>query len=535
LGDLDKVVSQSCRGIVIELVGQIWQDLLRQLTAPIVVQETQEQRIVTLLDSVRFLVSKRSGRITVKERWTYPRAVKWKAAEGKIAVALPLPPTGAWLHAWLSRWWPAFADAGLTTCDVSAVCKYLAPRLDQALLRSIWWRRLRRDAGAALQLDAEVIRYCRLAKAYCPRSEVSASDYNALLNKRAACREIHADNPRLLWLYMLMLNEGISLPGAGVVAAMKKALLAKGQLPPIAWRLLVNGHPRDFHGALDFVVADGRIKTPLGELCACLSLMVKLGRTHPVPLEVQQLWLHDWFEYDERKEQFWFRGANFDRSSFRLLLDEAERRLKQGTLQEFAEGELVDVVTFLSFEPMVLDANQSKAGWRWLVKRAMEWRAMKEEHRLFQSGVCWDSLLEAVDVGDWTVEPVTNAWAARRLAMQQHNCVHSYIDDCVRGGARLFQVRSHSGKVIATVGIIRSRNLWKLFDVRGFANAQVEAGMRELGKDIARLYGRLWLQASQSNRSGSDEAVLKLWRSATLSTIRITVLMRKKLGEWMKV
>jgi hypothetical protein len=282
--------------------------------------------------------------------------------------------------------------------------------------------------------------------------------------------------------------------------------------------------------ALDFLAANDCVKDQLRELCTWLFMMVNLRRTRPVPLAVQQLFLHDSFRYDDDKEQFRFRGANFDRVSFRLLLEEAERRMKCGTLQQFAEGELVDVVTMLSFEPPMMDTNRTKAGWPWLVKQAREWRALNEQYKSLRLSVCWESLLGPVEIAGWRVEPLTDAWAVRRLSIQQRNCAHSYIERCVRGRVRLFVLRNRCGKVVATLGIERQADLWKLFDIRGFANAPVEADMRDAGNEVARRYTQLWLRAHQDGLSSLDDAVSTLRELARPST-RAVALMRKRLGQ----
>jgi hypothetical protein len=63
--------------------------------------------------------------------------------------------------------------------------------------------------------------------------------------------QIEHDNPNLIWLYTLILQDEVDLPRGEVILAMKQRLLEENSLTQLAWRFIANGTADDFRVVLE--------------------------------------------------------------------------------------------------------------------------------------------------------------------------------------------------------------------------------------------------------------------------------------------
>jgi hypothetical protein len=122
--------------------------------------------------------------------------------------------------------------------------------------------------------------------------------------------QITRDNPNVVWLYTLMLQEGIGLTGGEVISGMKQRILEEGSLGPLAWRYIANGTADDFRVVLDSRnPGDGDPRWHWKALVAWLKVLSGLRLRSPVPEPIQELFLHDGLVADLDNGEVQFRGA----------------------------------------------------------------------------------------------------------------------------------------------------------------------------------------------------------------------------------
>lgn len=85
----------------------------------------------------------------------------------------------------------------------------------------------------------------------------------------------------------------------------------------------------------------------------------------------------------------------------------------------------------------------------------------------------WDSALEAYELGDYQVNPLTNSRALRQEGRAMLHCVGGYDEMCAKGRARVFSIRDLMGNRVATMSLVFWGDYWHLEQIRGAANAEV--------------------------------------------------------------
>ena len=145
------------------------------------------------------------------------------------------------------------------------------------------------------------------------------------------------------------------------------------------------------------------------------------------------------------------------------------------------------MLNWLEEQRPVLDKNQLRRGWKYLARRAADWKLELEQANYLKL-LEWDSLLPELDLGRWRIVPITDAWALRREALERRHCADQYLDECIGGTSKLFSVRNATGKSVATIGIERFRRSWRVFGFRGFANRDVPEELVGLDREVLRRY-----------------------------------------------
>lgn len=85
----------------------------------------------------------------------------------------------------------------------------------------------------------------------------------------------------------------------------------------------------------------------------------------------------------------------------------------------------------------------------------------------------WDSALEACELGDYQVIPLTSSWALRQEGRAMLHCVGGYDEMCANGRARVFSIRDLMGNRVATMSLIFWDDYWQLEQIRGVANGEM--------------------------------------------------------------
>jgi hypothetical protein len=377
----------------------------------------------------------------------------------------------------------------------------------RALGRSTNWYRLRCHLRDALQLDPQIVRWCRKGRPTY-RDYVTQVQYNAVLAGRASYQRIQNDNPDLVWLYNLLRGERLHPDGDRLVAGMKAWLLSNDRISDAGWRLIANGKEQDYRHLIDFVDADGGISGRALYLARFVRMLGKLRYGRKVPRPLLRLFVHDTYDgvRTDDGDRVEFRGVRIQPGVLRAILEEGERRLARGSHHEFIEEEVVEVMTWMQSEEPVLDKNQLRRGWKYLASRAASWKMDGEACRTLKE-LAWESVLPETQLGRWRVVPLTDAWQLRREAITRRHCADQYLEECQAGKYRLFSVHGERDKPVATIGIERNGGDWRVFGFRGFANLPVDEALAGLADEVARRYtgvGRMKLLDHVTDAEGLE-------------------------------
>lgn len=132
-------------------------------------------------------------------------------------------------------------------------------------------------------------------------------------------------------------------------------------------------------------------------------------------------------------------------------------------------------------------------GWAERERRAREADAVRYQRWLDeQAAACWDSAIEAIDIGDVTATPLTKGRELIDEHVRMDHCVDQYIDLCVQGGSRIFRLASAGEE--ATVELVSTdKKRWGIRQVFGHGNAASSSKMWKAAKELVAKY----TQASQ--------------------------------------
>ena len=297
----------------------------------------------------------------------------------------------------------------------------------------------------------------------------SAADFNWIAAHTAELSLVAIERPRLL-PFLQFAEVGA---GRDLVAATERTLRKAG-MKSSAWKELEICGFEFFSEACEAALTDNAEVT----IAEVANLLDRLQVTEPPPLIFAHLAVHAATFGQPRPVETLFGPLTPD-WYLRALLKEA-RRIEE------EEGEIVDMpedfertLRWLSSRPAAPDANQARAGWRWIVQRARADRGRKVNCKV----TC-----EEFTHGSFRVMPIrdTDALYAEGRAMQ--NCLSRYAVACATKMYAVFSVRdalTDERLACFSVGVPSSDappGSWRLDQVAGPRNAKVSAAIEEVAR-----------------------------------------------------
>jgi hypothetical protein len=495
-------------------INDIWSDLIYRLENPIQITEDNHTRVVEFIGTIRYIIDKNSGMFRSETLGRTEEGLKFVEEKALIAVDPPLRANGGWIEVYLNQRWDEMAAVLIDHTKPGESWLGTVRRVIwQSVRKSSDWKRLRNAMRAALDLDPQVLRWSRQGRSRHVNQCVSNYQYNRTVAFRQDYEQVERDNPNLVWLFTMMLDEKIELPPGEVIAVMKTYLAGK-RVSPAGWRLLANGNEHHFRHIRDWIGPDGELRGRVAELPYWLRFMVALRRSGPLRPALREIFLHDSFKTDTNG-LVRFRNVWMPVTVVNSILKEAEQRLQRGGLTAFLENDVNRVVAWLEADKPDLDSNQLRAGWKYLASSASKWQVEKELAGELGE-LQWESALGELRIGDWTVVPLDDAWKLRSEGVLQKHCADRYLNDCLQGNKRLFSVRHDDGRRIATIGIKLSGDAWYSFGIRRSCNRPVGVGLAGLDDEVASRYTDLWRLTQPTspehdcdNSDLSDDEVLR--------------------------
>ncbi len=344
-----------------------------------------------------------------------------------------------------------------------------------------WFRALRRQAlPRALALDPEVMRLARLARPLPHRDSVTNIDYSLAWRHRALFADVHAETPGLLPLVRMGLHERTLRPASNVVGQLKAGLRANG-VTEAGWRYLARHGARLLRPAWRVAVGGASMNVAIHYLRALQAA----GLPPPPPPSFVAAWLAG----IGVRVNFHDGWCDVPAAVMGLALREAHARRRGANLANLVR-EFGNVAPWAADERVRLDKPQRRAGWEALVRRHFDW-LFEEHERAVDNHAVWTSALGECDVDGFRVVPLTSDAALLEEAQAMRHCVRNFTPDCMDREVRIFSLRdAASGARVATLGIARKPEGWRLFDAKAAGNFEASARARLAGMAVAEAYER---------------------------------------------
>jgi hypothetical protein len=151
--------------------------------------------------------------------------------------------------------------------------------------------------------------------------------------------------------------------------------------------------------------------------------------------------------------------------------------------RSFAEEDWIIMLAWFRDVNPEIDRNQWRSGWPAIWKCYRKWELLNhDQHR-------WSSSVGEFVENGLLVRPLTSSYEVALEGIRMRHCVSSYAERCHIGGYRLFSViDAGSGKNLATVGLKKDDQVWKLSQAKGKLNKDVDKQILELSRALAKRY-----------------------------------------------
>jgi hypothetical protein len=299
-----------------------------------------------------------------------------------------------------------------------------------------------------------------------------------------AFRQVAREQPQLLPLLLAMVSQWPAKQGFGGEDPVRllKDEFTQARITPAGWRYLVR------HGARLFEVAwaNSTGQPALDVAVRYLQVLQFAGLPPPPPPSIAKHFLHAFSRHhgDDTFVEEGFYGS-IPAAVLRAGFLEANLLRQIDGLRGFAQ-EFIGVCCFFESRFTSLDANQTKAGWKWMVRR---WRALESEQSTIAAAgdPVWKARLAGFGLGGLTIVPIESAADLALEAMALRNCLENYLEDCTEGGIEIYSLRdSLTGKRRGCAGLQFDDGEAVIFDVKGFANSPPRGELRRAALEILR-------------------------------------------------
>ncbi len=150
---------------------------------------------------------------------------------------------------------------------------------------------------------------------------------------------------------------------------------------------------------------------------------------------------------------------------------------------EFVEKDWLEILIWMRNSQPQIDKNQWRAGWSCIWKKYVAASGDRD------SAAEWESRVNDITILGMKVKPLTSSRDLCLEGMKMNHCVSSYAKNCRDGNYRVFSIRAATtGKRMATVGLSLSDNVWRLDQIKGKNNHQVNSELESLCRTLAQFY-----------------------------------------------
>jgi hypothetical protein len=284
---------------------------------------------------------------------------------------------------------------------------------------------------------------------------------------------------------MAFLRTGFTLPeDRDPVVRLKAAIRSEGY-SEAAWRYITRHGWRMFKVPWAVASGQGAFEVAL----AYLGALEFAGLPHSPPPVILSAFLHSFNPHrgaDAMVDRQFYRAIS--PIALRAAMLEADKRRLDPRLAEFAD-EFLGVCGWSESNNAMIDSNQAKAGWPWLVN---EWKESEKIEIAIAEAVntTRKTRLQQQTINGWNVIPLDSSEALMRESLAMRNCLRDYMEPCSLGELEVYSVRHpETGKRKACIGFKFDANGFPTpLDIKGFANTRAKGEFVEI---MGELFSRL--------------------------------------------
>jgi len=461
-----------------------WAALCERLRDPVEVREEKGLRVVELLGCLRYLVMPGPRRV----HFSYATGRgRFRVGESKGTVALdpPLPGTH-WLAHFAADWLVSrgteVAPAQFVEFARGLRSSHAFAELQARVEACRITEKLRTALAAALALDRQVIDDARLGLTQGPAATVESGDYNEAWRYREGFAQLRRENPKLLRAYAGAVI-GKRLGNHPEPARDLKLAFRRVGIGDAGWKLLLAADPE----SLEAATPGAANASVFPVLCWALEACLRMGRVPP-PAVMARIVSPNLREPGVRRT---LRLADLQYDFWPPFLRALGRRLDTvrgpEALSQFLDGEFEDVYDWLEWDSPVIDANQARAGWPWLLAQRQRWEERERQGALaVRDEFRWLVPLREFAFEGFRVTALADAYELWEEGQAMRHCARTYAASCRRGGLVLFSIRGADGRRAATGSISLRAGTWTVESVRTFCNRHAGTALWRVAQAYAR-------------------------------------------------
>lgn len=344
-------------------------------------------------------------------------------------------------------------------------------------------RELRRCVRQAVGIDREVLRLAVRGRSPWDRGIVRDAAFRLAYEHKNVLLKIERETPGPLPLVFYAAEAGvINGIGDGAVGAVKRALRIEG-IPDRVWRILAKSKSNPFRAKISGRHFEEHWDAAV-DYCKWLEVST-LDRA--IPAEMLRA-IQSREEPGHRTPPLWLM-AHGEWPVIRTGLNEYWRRAPEDR-ERFIAEEFLQVMDWAWTEHPKFDANQMRAGWRWMLKQARLWAEYVEVMKRC-SDLKWDNPVPRLEHAGLVAVALDTPLALWEEAQALRHCAAIYDEKCAEGTWLVYSIRNREGKRLASASFKRLAGTpnWQLDAVREFANADAKTNYKPITKRIAKALG----------------------------------------------
>jgi len=285
--------------------------------------------------------------------------------------------------------------------------------------------------------------------------------YNLCVRHRIDLLEIEAVMPCAVGIYAA-LCESSDFPQEGEPTQRLKRYLHAHGISSRVWRLVLTGGAR----LLPLIRQFYRWNSTNAVL-DCLKVMDGLGAYRKLPSWLSQAIFAEWGNAGAKREKYLPLMGRSMANLRHLVVTAQSIFVKPGDAGEQPIAEVVHWLTEPSTTPLL--RAQRQRGWPFLVREAQAFYKTQAEYEA-ASGESWPIPFEQLQVGRWSLVPMSSSVQLLEEGRLMRNCIHSWTDRCSLRTHLLVSMREDNGRRVGTAHYEWHADHWFLHDAKGPMN-----------------------------------------------------------------